>query len=94
MYYLQVFTPEEVVFDDYVIALIAPGASGYLGILTDHAPLMTTLKPGTLIITDKTNTKLFYHVSEGFLEVKDNKASILIDTIQPTQAIKMSGGGI
>jgi F-type H+-transporting ATPase subunit epsilon len=92
MYQLQVLTPEEIIFDDQVVSLIAPGALGYLGILTNHAPLITTLKTGTLIITDKNKQKHFFEVSGGFLEVNRNKASLLVDTIKPASAIEMGGG--
>ncbi len=92
MYHLQVLTPEEIIFDELVIALIAPGKEGYLGILTDHAPLVTILKPGIFIITDKNQEKHFYQISGGFLEVSHNKAFLLIETIQPTKPIDMGSG--
>lgn len=89
MYHLQVLTPEQIFFDDEILALIAPGEEGYLGVLTDHTPLITSLKAGLLIITDKTNKKSYYHVSTGFLEVNHNKASIIVDTIQPTAPVNL-----
>lgn len=92
MYHLQVLTPEEIIFDDQVISLIAPGALGYLGVLTNHAPLITTLKTGILIITDKNKEKHFYEVSGGFLEVNHNEVSLLVDAIQPAAAVNMGGG--
>jgi F-type H+-transporting ATPase subunit epsilon len=91
MYHLQVLTPEEVIFDDEVISLIAPGALGYLGVLKDHAPLITTLKPGTLAITDKNKNKNFYLITGGFLEVYRNEVSLLVDSIQLGTAVEMGG---
>jgi F-type H+-transporting ATPase subunit epsilon len=92
MYHLKVLTPEDMVFNDDIIALIAPGSTGYLGILTDHAPLITTLKTGVLTITDKNHTKHFYEISGGFLEVRHNEAYLLVDTIQTTAPVNMGGG--
>lgn len=92
MYHLQIVTPEEIFFDDQVIALIAPGIEGYLGILTNHAALITALKTGVLIITDQNKKKIFYEVSGGFLEVCHNEAFLLVDTIQPTSAHYIGGG--
>lgn len=94
MYHLQILTPEQVFFDDEIIALIAPGQESYLGILRDHAPLMTPLREGVLIITDKNNKKSYYQVSEGFLEVSHNKASIIVETVQTTAPVDlgMTGG--
>lgn len=92
MYQLKVVTPEEVVFDDEVISLIAPGALGYLGILSNHAPLISTLVTGFLIITDKNKDKHYYEVSGGFLEVDHNQAYLLADSIHPTAPVNMGGG--
>lgn len=93
MYHLKVLTPENIVFDDEVIALIAPGIEGYLGVLTDHAPLITTLKTGSVMITDKNHAKHFYEVSGGFLEVNHNQVFLLVDAIHTTMtSIKMGGG--
>lgn len=87
MYRLQVLTPKKVMFDDMVIALIAPGELGYFGVLTDHAPMITSLKSGIFIITDKNSTKEFFKISEGFFQVKHNAASLLIETFQPISPI-------
>jgi F-type H+-transporting ATPase subunit epsilon len=92
MYHLQVVTPEQVMFDDEITALIAPGEDGYLGVLTDHAPILVSLKEGTLIITDKHNIKSYYHVSAGFLEVNHNEASILVETIEPIAPVNLGIG--
>ncbi len=87
MYLLSIVTPEKVVFEDQVISLIAPGMIGYLEILTDHAPIITSLQPGKLTITDGNKEKLLYAVSGGFLEVSRNKATLLADAIEPASEI-------
>lgn len=94
MYRLQVVTPEQIIFDDEVLALVAPGVDGYLGVLTDHAPLLVSLKVGILIITDNNNKQSYFNISKGFLEVAHNKAFILVDTIQstPLADIGLQGG--
>ncbi len=95
MYRLQILTPEEIIFDDDIISLIAPGEQGYLGVLTDHAPIITSLKPGILIITDINNIKSYYNVSRGFLEVNHNNASIIAESISPREPIDIGlTGGI
>lgn len=92
IYHLQIFTPETIFFDEQVISIIAPGGAGYLGILADHAPLITTLKDGKLIITDKNEVKHFYKVTGGFLEVNKNEVSLLIDEIETAPPVNMGGG--
>lgn len=95
MYLLQVLTPEQIFFDDTVLALIAPGEEGYLGILAHHAPLITSLKPGILVITDKNHQKNYYKISYGFLEVSQNKASIVTEQITPSEPVDIgTQGGI
>lgn len=95
MYHLQVLTPEQIVIDEEVTSLIAPGKEGYFGVLTNHAPLITSLKAGILIITDKDNKKSYYNVSIGFFEVSRNKATVLIKTIEPRPPVDIgTSGGI
>lgn len=87
MYHLQVITPEQMILDKEILALIAPGKNGYFGVLSNHSPLLASLKSGILIITDKAKIKSYYKISSGFLEVSHNKASILVDTIEPTSFV-------
>jgi len=94
MYHLQILTPEEIIYDDTVFSLIAPGTSGYLGVLTDHAPLVTTLKEGVLIITCQNHEKLFYKISSGLFDVRNNEAYILTQSLEPTDPIDMVEPGI
>ena len=45
---LDIVTAEKLVYSDEVSSVVAPGAEGQLGILPNHAPLLTSLKPGEL----------------------------------------------
>lgn len=92
MYHLQVITPEKIVYDDKVTSLIAPATDGYLGVLTDHAPLITTLKEGVFIITREGKEKYFYKITGGFLEVNNNEVSVLVETLEETMPVDMGGG--
>ncbi|MFH0931449.1 MAG: ATP synthase F1 subunit epsilon, partial [Candidatus Zixiibacteriota bacterium] len=56
---------------------------GYLGVLTDHAPLITSLVPGKLTMKkDSKNTEVILAISGGFLEVLKNKVVILADAVE------------
>lgn len=79
---LMIFTPEEKVFEDSVISIVAPGEAGYLGILADHVPLITTLKMGRLEVTDHTGQKNSWKIMSGFLEMVNNSATILTEKIE------------
>ena len=86
MFQLTVLTPERMVLDRQIESLVAPGADGYLGVLAHHAPLITTLAPGKLTIHDSAGESL-YAISGGFLEVSDNRATILADAVESPREI-------
>jgi F-type H+-transporting ATPase subunit epsilon len=82
MYLLTVVTPEKIFFEDEVVSLIAPGSEGYLGVLTDHAPLITALVPGKLTVKDQKNQELTFALGGGFLEVLKNNVTVLAHSIE------------
>ncbi|MCX8035741.1 MAG: ATP synthase F1 subunit epsilon [Candidatus Sumerlaeia bacterium] len=78
---LQIVTAERMVFDEDVTSIIAPGTVGYLGVLAHHAPLLTTLEPGRLTVRRGDHVRQ-YRISAGFLEVRNNVATILCDSLE------------
>lgn len=82
---LLVLTPERKVFEDKATSIVAPGEAGYLGILADHAPLVTTLKMGRLEVTDYNGQRSNWNIKSGFLEVANNSATILTENIELTE---------
>ncbi|MEZ5357903.1 MAG: F0F1 ATP synthase subunit epsilon [Candidatus Zixiibacteriota bacterium] len=82
MYKLAVVTPEKVIYEEEVASLIAPGTLGYLGILSNHAPIITSLKPGILNVKDNTGKEINFAVSGGFLECSNNVCTILADSAE------------
>lgn len=82
MYKLTIVTPEKIFYEDDVSSLIIPGSEGYLGILTDHAPLMTGIVPGKVTITDSSRKEMTLTVSFGFFEVSANHATLLADSVE------------
>ena len=79
---LSVITPEKTVYSKKVAAITAHGSDGYLGVLPQHAPLITTLEPGLLNITEPDEKGVSFSLSKGFMEVRENKAVILTDTAE------------
>ena len=83
---LEIVTAESVLFSDDVEGLIAPGSQGELGILPQHAALMTALQSGEISIR-KQEGDVYMAVSGGFLEMMDNKVVILADTAEKSEDI-------
>jgi len=86
---LEIVTAEKMVFSDDVSAVIAWGVEGQLGILPHHAPLMTMLQPGDILIRKDKEEELFA-ISGGFLEVRPDKVIILADACERVDEIDVS----
>lgn len=83
---LEIVTPEKKVFDESVDAVTIPTMKGEIGILPNHAPLISTLKPGILAYTIKGNTEKMV-ISGGFVEISANKISVLADVAETADEI-------
>jgi F-type H+-transporting ATPase subunit epsilon len=84
---LQIITPERVVFEEGgVDSVTLPGVEGQLTVLPRHAPLMTALQPGELVLR-KGGEEVEIAVSGGFLEVRDDKVRVLADTAERSEEI-------
>ena len=84
---VHVVTAEpEVYAEEGVDAVIAPGIQGELTVLPQHAPLLTMIKPGVLRLikgSDETDVA----ITGGFLEVKDDRVTILADAAERAEEI-------
>jgi len=85
---LEIVTAEGTVFADDVNEVVAWGMEGQLGILPHHAPLMTMLQPGDLLIR-KDNEEHYLAISGGFLEVRPDKVIVLADACERAEEIDM-----
>jgi len=86
---LEIVTAERMVYSDDVTALIAWGVEGQLGILPHHAPLMTMLQPGDLLIR-KDKEEEVLAVSGGFIEVRPDKVIVLADACERADEIDIA----
>jgi F-type H+-transporting ATPase subunit epsilon len=78
---VTVISPESAVYDGEADAVIAPAFDGQVGILENHAPMMTVLGTGTLTVRTGDNAKCF-HVQGGVLQVVQNNVRILAEHVQ------------
>ena len=89
-FHLTVITPERVSFDAEVRSIVAPGGAGRLGVLVDHAPLITTLSPGRLDLTLPDGEAKSFDIGAGFLDILKNRATLLTESVQTVQPTKLS----
>ena len=79
---LKIVTPTEVFFEGQAVSVVAPGALGYLGILHNHAPFITTVSKGNLTFRDPGGRTQTFKVEGGFLEVLNNRVLVLTDKVE------------
>jgi F-type H+-transporting ATPase subunit epsilon len=83
---VRVITPDKIVWDANAEELILPSSTGQLGILSDHAPLLTALDIGVMRLkTDGIWTSIV--LLEGFAEVENNKVTILCNGAEEGNSI-------
>jgi len=83
---LEIVTPESKTYSEDVDMVVVPGIEGEMGILPHHVPLMTQLKPGELKVT-RNGESIYLAVGEGFVEVTQERVSVLTDMAIEEQAI-------
>ena len=80
---IEIVSPERLVLSEQARSVIVPGAEGYFTVLGDHAPLMTTLKPGFITVTDQANVAHVFYVRGGFADVAPTGLTILAEEARP-----------
>ena len=83
---LDIITPERNLLSESVDSVTVPGAGGELGILPGHTPLISQLQTGVLSYAQGGGTKRL-HVSGGFVEVRDDRVSVLADLAERPEEI-------
>lgn len=86
---LDIVTPAGLLMSDQVDSVNIPASKGSMGVLKNHAPLMTTLDLGA-IKYNKDGEHHFMAVSAGFAEVKDNVVIILADAAEKAEDIDVA----
>jgi F-type H+-transporting ATPase subunit epsilon len=86
---LEIITPEKVVYKDEVNEVVVPTVNGEIAILPNHINLLTQVNPGELIVK-KGLSQQSLAITGGFLEVSENKISILADYAIKAQDIEVA----
>ena len=77
---VEIISPDKLIFKTDALEVVVPSYEGEIGILKDHIPLITFLRPGIIKILDDTERKFF--VEEGIVEFVDNNLLILTSTVK------------
>jgi len=78
--HVDIVSAEQSIFSGEADMVIAPGEAGELGILPEHMPLLTRIKPGTLRIRRAGAEEELIYVSGGMMEVQPDSVTVLADT--------------
>ena len=76
---VDIVSAEQQIFSGTAERVIAPGEAGELGILPEHMPLLTRIKPGTVRVQNGNDEEVIY-VSGGMMEVQPDRITVLADT--------------
>ncbi len=76
--YIELVTPEQVVYEGQVEVVTLPGTEGSFQIMNNHAPIISSLKEGELVIKIEKEER-FFQVSGGVVEVLQNKVMVLTE---------------
>ena len=83
---LEILTPEKKIYSGEVYGVQLPGIDGLFEVLNRHAPIVSALKQGTLKVLKDKNSFDYYTIQSGFVEVLNNKATVLVEGAKPAEA--------
>ena len=81
----ELVSPERLLFTGEVESVVVPGTEGEFTVLKDHAPLMSTLKPGIVTIVESTSKQSRLFVRGGFADVNPAGLTLLADSAVPLE---------
>lgn len=79
---IEIITPDKKVYEGDIKSIRVPGRKGSFQVLKDHAPIISTLDNGTVIMVDQNNNEKRYEIDGGVIEVKMNKIILLVESVK------------
>ncbi|MEX6508799.1 F0F1 ATP synthase subunit epsilon [Jiella sp. M17.18] len=83
----ELVSPEKLLFSEAVTAVNIPGSEGYFTVMARHAPMMTTVKPGVVVVTPESGEERQIFVRGGFADVNENGLTLLAEHAQPVDEV-------
>jgi len=87
---VSIVTAEHTLLETEAVSVTLPGIAGYLGVLANHAPLVTALVPGVLTMKQEGEADSVFAISKGFVEVARNEVSVMVDSCEPAPDIDVT----
>ncbi|HNW56204.1 MAG TPA: ATP synthase F1 subunit epsilon [Bacteroidales bacterium] len=78
---IEIITPDKKVYEGDIKSVRVPGKKGSFQVLKDHAPIISTLENGSVILVDQDDNKTVFEITGGVVEVKANKIILLADSV-------------
>jgi F-type H+-transporting ATPase subunit epsilon len=79
---IEIITPDKKIYDGEIKSVRVPGKKGSFQVLKDHAPIISTLEAGPVIIIDQADKKSVFEISSGVIEVKTNRIILLAESVK------------
>lgn len=79
---IEIITPEKKAFEGDIKSVRVPGKKGSFQVLKDHAPIISTLDSGSVVIVDQEGNEKIFEISGGVIEVKANRIILLADSVK------------
>ncbi len=78
-FHFELVSPEQLLFSGEVESVVVPGTEGQITVLKEHAPVMTTLKPGVVEVSENATTKRRMFVRGGFADIAPTGLTVLAE---------------
>lgn len=79
---IEIVTPDKKIFEGDIKSVRVPGKKGSFQVLKDHAPIVSTLDSGPVIIVDLVGKEIIFEIKGGVIEVKANNIILLVDSVK------------
>ena len=79
-FHAQILTPEGALFEGDVMGVILPGSQGRFEVLNRHAPILSILESGSVIVKIDAATRQTFQITGGFVEVNRNRLTLLAES--------------
>lgn len=83
----HILTPDGAVFEGEIVSIHVPGSEGQFQVLNNHADLISSLTVGVARVADADRSEQQFAISGGFVEVKDNKVTVLAEAAERPEEI-------